>query len=64
MNIVASIYMCDLNLNFFFFFMLQHYIVYMGHHSHPNSESVIRANHEVLASVTGRQDTNWIYAAI
>jgi hypothetical protein len=26
----------------------------MGDHSHPNSESVIRANHEILASVTGR----------
>lgn len=25
----------------------------MGDHSHPNSESVIRANHEILASVTG-----------
>ncbi|KAH1150495.1 hypothetical protein GLYMA_16G081600v4 [Glycine max] len=31
----------------------KHYIVYMGDHSHPNSESVIRANHEILASVTG-----------
>ncbi|GAU45585.1 hypothetical protein TSUD_273850, partial [Trifolium subterraneum] len=30
-----------------------HYIIYMGDHSHPNSESVIRANHEILASVTG-----------
>ncbi|KAG5126448.1 hypothetical protein JHK82_027283 [Glycine max] len=30
----------------------KHYIVYMGDHSHPNSESVIRANHEILASVT------------
>ncbi|CAK9179107.1 unnamed protein product [Ilex paraguariensis] len=25
----------------------------MGHHSHPNSESVITANHEVLASIVG-----------
>ncbi|XP_059429002.1 subtilisin-like serine-protease S [Corylus avellana] len=25
----------------------------MGEHSHPNSESVVRANHEMLASVTG-----------
>ncbi|KAH1188285.1 Subtilisin-like protease SBT3.18 [Glycine soja] len=32
----------------------KHYIVYMEDHSHPNSESVIRANHEILASVTGR----------
>ncbi|TYH53684.1 hypothetical protein ES332_D09G116900v1 [Gossypium tomentosum] len=31
----------------------KHYIVYMGEHSHPNSESVISANHEMLASVTG-----------
>ncbi|KAK6247359.1 hypothetical protein QUC31_018924 [Theobroma cacao] len=31
----------------------KHYIVYMGKHSHPNLESVIRANHEMLASVTG-----------
>lgn len=32
---------------------LQHYIVYMGEHFHPNLESVVRANHEILASVTG-----------
>ncbi|XP_020215007.1 subtilisin-like protease SBT5.3 [Cajanus cajan] len=31
----------------------KHYIVYMGDHSHPNSESVVRANHEILATVTG-----------
>ncbi|XP_068484114.1 subtilisin-like serine-protease S [Phaseolus vulgaris] len=31
----------------------KHHIIYMGDHSHPNSESVIRANHEILASVTG-----------
>ncbi|XP_058733394.1 subtilisin-like serine-protease S [Vicia villosa] len=31
----------------------KHYIIYMGDHSHPNTESVIRANHEILASVTG-----------
>ncbi|KAM6576073.1 hypothetical protein CsatB_027910 [Cannabis sativa] len=31
----------------------KHYIVYVGHHSHPNSEAVIRANHEILASVVG-----------
>ncbi|KAG5099322.1 hypothetical protein JHK82_044374 [Glycine max] len=36
----------------------KHYIVYMGDHSHPNSESVIRANHEILASVTGRHALN------
>ncbi|KAL4595600.1 hypothetical protein ACB092_12G104100 [Castanea dentata] len=30
----------------------KHYIVYMGEHSHPNSESVVRANHEILASIT------------
>nr|XP_043612311.1 subtilisin-like serine-protease S [Erigeron canadensis] len=30
---------------------LKHYIVYMGQHSHPSSESVIMANHEMLASV-------------
>ncbi|KAL4611675.1 hypothetical protein ACB092_08G142700 [Castanea dentata] len=35
----------------------KHYIVYMGEH-YPNSESVVRANHEILASVTGRQGTN------
>ncbi|KAI3738619.1 hypothetical protein L2E82_28656 [Cichorium intybus] len=29
----------------------KHYIVYMGQHSHPNSESVITANHELLASL-------------
>ncbi|KAK2987604.1 hypothetical protein RJ640_009348 [Escallonia rubra] len=28
----------------------KHYIIYMGHHSHPDSESVIAANHEMLAS--------------
>ncbi|KAF5751605.1 subtilisin-like protease SBT5.3 [Tripterygium wilfordii] len=31
----------------------KHYIVYMGEHSHPNSESVIKANHELLTSITG-----------
>ncbi|KAF5737442.1 subtilisin-like protease SBT5.3 [Tripterygium wilfordii] len=30
---------------------LKHYIVYMGVHSFPDSESVINANHEILASV-------------
>ncbi|CAN6557203.1 unnamed protein product [Malus baccata var. baccata] len=34
----------------------KHYIVYMGHHSHSNSQSVVRANHEILASVTGSVD--------
>ncbi|KAL5583134.1 hypothetical protein UlMin_015576 [Ulmus minor] len=34
----------------------KHYIVYMGHHSHPNSKSVVRANHELLASVVGSLD--------
>nr|GEY56607.1 subtilisin-like protease SBT5.3 [Tanacetum cinerariifolium] len=29
----------------------KHYIVYMGQHSHPSSESVISANHEMLTSV-------------
>lgn len=31
----------------------------MGDHSHPNSESVITANHEILASVTGRHATHF-----
>nr|DAD48595.1 TPA_asm: hypothetical protein HUJ06_018532 [Nelumbo nucifera] len=31
----------------------KHYIVYMGDHSHPDSDSVIRANHDLLASVIG-----------
>jgi len=31
----------------------------MGDHSHPNSESVIRENHEILASVTGRHATQF-----
>ncbi|KAK1398595.1 Subtilisin-like protease-like protein [Heracleum sosnowskyi] len=35
----------------------KHYIVYMGHHSHPDVESVITANHDMLASVIGRQAT-------
>ncbi|KAI5577660.1 hypothetical protein BDE02_09G128500 [Populus trichocarpa] len=34
----------------------KHYIVYMGEHSHPNEESVINDNHEILASVTGSFD--------
>ncbi|KAL5765516.1 hypothetical protein ACOSP7_016133 [Xanthoceras sorbifolium] len=34
----------------------KHYIVYMGEHSHPNSESVTKANHELLASVTGSHE--------
>lgn len=29
----------------------KHYIVYMGDHSFPDSESVIAANHEMLATV-------------
>ncbi|CAI9268377.1 unnamed protein product [Lactuca saligna] len=29
----------------------KHYIVYMGQHSHPSSESVVTANHELLASL-------------
>ncbi|KAK9153714.1 hypothetical protein Sjap_001194 [Stephania japonica] len=33
----------------------KHYIVYMGEHSHPNSDSVMSANHEMLASITGRK---------
>ncbi|XAR60120.1 Cucumisin [Bertholletia excelsa] len=32
----------------------KHYIVYMGHLSHPGKESVVTANHEMLASVVGR----------
>ncbi|CDP06940.1 unnamed protein product [Coffea canephora] len=28
----------------------------MGYHKHPNSESVIKANHEMLTSVTGRHE--------
>ncbi|KAI3923105.1 hypothetical protein MKX01_014488 [Papaver californicum] len=31
----------------------KHYIVYMGEHSYPDSESVISSNHDLLASVTG-----------
>jgi hypothetical protein len=46
------------NTGFLFLCNLQHYIVYMGEHSHPNMESVVRANHEILASVTGRQGSN------
>ncbi|KAF8396405.1 hypothetical protein HHK36_018024 [Tetracentron sinense] len=34
----------------------KHYIVFMGDHSYPNSESVISANHEMLASVMGSID--------
>ncbi|KAI3897663.1 hypothetical protein MKW92_027005 [Papaver armeniacum] len=30
------------------------YIVYMGEHSYPDSNSVISSNHELLASVAGR----------
>ncbi|KAI3843966.1 hypothetical protein MKX03_006472, partial [Papaver bracteatum] len=29
------------------------YIVYMGEHSYPDSDSVISSNHDLLASVTG-----------
>ncbi|KAF8396429.1 hypothetical protein HHK36_018048 [Tetracentron sinense] len=36
--------------------IFQHYIVYMGDHSYPNSESLILANHEMLASVMGSID--------
>ncbi|XP_072089859.1 subtilisin-like serine-protease S [Arachis hypogaea] len=42
-----------LNYKYRFSGQNDHYIVYMGDQSHPNSESVIRANHEMLASVTG-----------
>ncbi|KAI3891548.1 hypothetical protein MKX03_033095 [Papaver bracteatum] len=31
----------------------KHYIVYMGDHSYPDSNSVITSNHGLLASVTG-----------
>ncbi|KAI3940229.1 hypothetical protein MKW98_027083 [Papaver atlanticum] len=31
----------------------KHYIVYMGEHSYPDSDSVISSNHDLLASVTG-----------
>ncbi|KAI3511894.1 hypothetical protein L1887_19054 [Cichorium endivia] len=31
----------------------KHYIVYMGQHSHSSSESVVTANHEMLASLLG-----------
>ncbi|KAF9595057.1 hypothetical protein IFM89_036516 [Coptis chinensis] len=34
----------------------KHYIVYLGKHSHPNLDSVILANHEMLAAVTGSVD--------
>ncbi|EXB38468.1 Subtilisin-like protease [Morus notabilis] len=34
----------------------KHYIVYVGRHSHPNSEAVISANHKILASVVGSVD--------
>lgn len=33
----------------------QHYVVYMGQHSHPSSQSVISANHEMLTLVLERQ---------
>ncbi|KAI3960999.1 hypothetical protein MKW92_048139 [Papaver armeniacum] len=36
-----------------FLLKLQHYIVYMGEHSYPDSDSVISSNHDLLASVTG-----------
>ncbi|KAI3924789.1 hypothetical protein MKW98_031040 [Papaver atlanticum] len=32
---------------------MQHYVVYMGEHSYPDSDSVILSNHELLASVAG-----------
>jgi len=41
------------------FALIQHHIVYIGDHSHPNSESVIRENHEILASITGRHVTQF-----
>ncbi|KAH7512170.1 hypothetical protein FEM48_Zijuj12G0062100 [Ziziphus jujuba var. spinosa] len=31
----------------------KHYIVFMGQHSYPDSESVISSNHELLSSVVG-----------
>ncbi|XP_010248427.1 PREDICTED: subtilisin-like protease Glyma18g48580 [Nelumbo nucifera] len=34
----------------------KHYIVYMGDHSYPDSDSVISANHQMLASVVGSID--------
>ncbi|XP_059663380.1 subtilisin-like serine-protease S [Cornus florida] len=33
-----------------------HYIVYMGHHSHPDSDSVVTANHNMLSAVIGSSD--------
>ncbi|KAF8369930.1 hypothetical protein HHK36_032040 [Tetracentron sinense] len=37
-------------------YLTWHYIVYMGDHSYPNSESTKLANHEMLASVMGSID--------
>ncbi|KAL9676625.1 hypothetical protein QQ045_004841 [Rhodiola kirilowii] len=34
----------------------EHYVVYMGSHSHSDAETVMRANHEILSSVTGSFD--------
>ncbi|KAL5999336.1 hypothetical protein ACLOJK_040796 [Asimina triloba] len=31
----------------------KHYVVFMGEHLHPNSEAVINANHDILASIIG-----------
>ncbi|KAK3016729.1 hypothetical protein RJ639_006707 [Escallonia herrerae] len=36
----------------------------MGHHSHPDSESVIAANDEMLASVIGRQAIQSYFASV
>lgn len=46
-------------LNFILTENLQHYIVYMGDHSFNDSESVIAANHDILASVMGRYVSFW-----
>ncbi|KAF8396410.1 hypothetical protein HHK36_018029 [Tetracentron sinense] len=48
-------YICKL-LSLTRWVIFQHYIVFMGDHSYPNSESVILANHEMLASVMGSID--------
>lgn len=36
-------------------YMVKHYIVLMGAHSYPNSDSVINSNHEMLSSFVGRK---------
>ncbi|RZC82187.1 hypothetical protein C5167_044973 [Papaver somniferum] len=52
-NLVITILALFLFMNEATSITKKHYIIYMGEHSYPDSDSVISSNHDLLASVTG-----------